>query len=352
MNKFKNLLKKTILLAILIISPILIFASEAGVIFLLIEPGSRPGGMGQAYVAQVDDGFAQFWNPGAMAFNRKNQFAGMHVNWFGALFDDMYYEYFGWNKYYPEMSGNLGVNVTFLTFGTQERRGEDNELIGTFDSFDVSAGVSYGYQHSDNLGIGVNFKYIYSQLADYEHGESTGKGNGYSFAFDIGLLQKNLFINGLNLGVNLQNIGPDISYINNAQSDPLPMNLRLGLSYRIFADDYNKLTINGDMNKLLANNDWVLKRLITAWYDDGGFMSKIERETTIFGVGGEYVYWNLLSLRAGFLYDKNGARVGPSFGAGIQHTFPNGYHAFFNYAMEQAGELTDYNHTFSIGLDF
>jgi hypothetical protein len=103
---------------------------------------------------------------------------------------------------------------------------------------------------------------------------------------------------------------------------------------------------------VLANEDFVLKRIITAWYDDGGFMSRRERESMVFSAGAEYVYWNLLSMRAGYIYDKAGSIIGPSFGAGISHTFAGRYRAFFDFAMQQAGELTDFNRTFSLGLDF
>ena len=353
MNKHSKFFKVTLLTFILVISPIIVLAnSTAAVLFLLIEPGSAPGAMGQAYVAAADDGFAQFWNPGAMAFNRKQQAALMHVNWFGDIFDDMYYEYLGYNQYYPELYGNVGYHVTFLTLGTQDRLNEQGEHIGVFSSFDVAAGASYGYQYSDNLGLGMNFKIIYSQLAPEETGFTGGKGSGLSYAFDIAMLRKNLFLNGLSWGINLQNIGPNVTYINNTQSDPMPMNFRMGFSYRAFENALNKVTVNADMNKLLANNDFIFKRLITAWYDDGGFMSKIERESTIFGVGAEYEYLKLIALRAGYMYDKGGHIMGPSFGFGLQYTFSNRWHTFFDFAMQPAGELTDYNKTFSLGIEF
>ena len=348
------IVKRTVLIFVLVLSPVLIFAnSNAGVLFLLIEPGSRPGAMGQAHVAAVDDGFAQFWNAGAMAFNRRQQLAMMHSAWLGDIFDDMYYEYLGWNRYYEELQGNLGFNITFLTLGRHELIDSGGNKLGEFSAFDIAAGVTYAYQVSDRFGTGLAFKFIYSDLAPEEQGNTGGKGRGMSYAFDFGMLYRNLlWLDGLNFGINLQNVGPNITYINNDQSDPMPMNFRMGLSYKIFEDSMNRLIVTGDMNKLLANDDFVLKRLITAWYDDGGFMSKRERESTIFGGGAEYMYWNLLSLRAGWMYDKAGSIIGPSFGIGIQHTFQSRYRVFFDFAMQQGGELVNYNNTFSLGVEF
>jgi len=349
-----NNVAKTILLGIMLIFPVCIFAvSEASCLFLLIEPSSRSGGMGQAHVAQVDDGFAGYWNPGAMAFNRKNQFAGMHTNWFSDVpgLDDIYLEYLGWNNYVQDLNGNLGFHVIYLTYGTQERTDMAGKHLGTFSSYEVAIATSYAYQVNENLGVGLTFKFILSDLSPEGTGptESGVKGRGISYAFDLGLLKKNLFIPKFDLGLNLQNIGPNITYINEAQTDALPMNLRLGVSYRVWETEYYKFTVNGDMNKLLANDDFVLARLVTAWYDDGGWQ---ELNSTIFSIGGEFLYWNLLSGRAGFIYDKAGSIIGPSFGLGITYTFYQKYKLNFDFAMQQGGEMVDYNKTFSLSVDF
>jgi hypothetical protein len=225
---------------------------------------------------------------------------------------------------------------------------DTGEQRGFFSSFDFAFGCTYSYQHSDNLGYGVTFKFIWSNLAPSGHGSDT-KGEGISFAFDVGLKRKNLFTRGLDLGVNLQNIGPNITYVDDEQSDPLPMNLRFGLSYRAIEDEFWRFTVNGDFNKLLANDDFVLQRIFTAWVDDP---LKREFESMIFSVGAELVYWDLLAMRAGYIYDKAGSFMGPSFGAGIQYTFADRYRVFIDFAMQQAGEMTNFNRTISLGLEF
>lgn len=343
-----------IIFMLLMVGPIALSAvSEAGVIFLLIEPGSRPGGMGNAYVAQADDGFANYWNPGALAFNRKTQIAGMHTNWLGDVdgIDDMYYEYLSYNQYVEDLSGNVGFHVIYLTYGEQERIDANNISDGTFESYEVAVAASYGYQYSDELGLGATFKWILSDLSPEGTGETEQnvKGRGISYAFDLGLKKKNFIFDKLDFGLNLQNIGPNITFINEEQSDPLPMNMRLGFSYRFADDEFNKFTINADMNKMLANDDMVFKRIVTAWYDDD-FNDEVE--STVFNAGAEYVYWKLLALRAGYLYDKAGSIIGPHFGAGIQYTFNDDYKLNFDFAMQEGGELTDYNKTFSLSLEF
>ncbi len=345
----KTMKRKYILLALIIaiLVPASVFAvSQSAVIFLLIEPSSRAGAMGSAYVAQVDDAYAGYWNPGAMAFNRKTQVAWMHTNWFGDVpgLDDMYVEYLAWNQYYED-TGNLGVNIIFGTWGKQDEYDEDGTYQGTFTSWEIAPAVSYGYQLDERTGVGLTFKFIYSDLAPSQGGtESTAKGKGMSYAFDIGFKRKDLFIRGLDFGCNLQNIGPNITYIDESQSDQLPLNWRMGFSYRALESKFNKLTVNADMSKVLATDtdEAFYERIFTAW---GG-------DYPIVNFGAEYVYLDLLSLRAGYIRDYSGDIIGASFGGGIHHTFKKKYKVSFDFAFQPGGGMTDYNKTFSAKLEY
>ncbi len=379
----KKITMLLIIMATLILPFTLSAVSEAGTIFLLIQPGSKPGAMGDAFVAQADDGFAGYWNTGAEAFNRKTQLGWMHSNWFGDVkeINDIYLEYVGFNKYY-EGIGNLGFNIDYLTYGSQDRTDENGDVIDSFSSYEMAIAANYAFQTSPKTGVGVAFKYIISDLSPEGTGatEQTSKGKGMSFAFDFGVKHKgvnfgqilvspyngvislynlvagtpaeysnfSIPVENLDFGLNIQNIGPDITYINDDQKDPLPMNMVLGFSYRALESKMSLFTINADINKLLANNDPVYKRIITAWTDDN---TQYEIDSTIFNVGAEYTYLHLLSLRTGYVYDKAGSIEGASFGAGIQYKITN-YMLKIDFAMQPAGDLTDYNKTFSLALEF
>jgi hypothetical protein len=177
-------------------------------------------------------------------------------------------------------------------------------------------------------------------------------------------------IEKLDFGFNLQNVGPNIVYMDEDQSDPLPMTFRMGYSYRIFDSEYSKLTVNADMSKILANDDPVLKRLFTAWTDDfntrttedgeeiddfaslNNFINSVEVKEIIFGFGAEYVYLDLLSVRAGYVMDRAGEIEGLSVGIGVHKTFSKKYKLGVDFAMQPAGGLTDYNQTYSLKLEF
>jgi len=342
-------MKSKILYIGLIITIFIPFAlnavSQATTLFLTFDPSSRAGAMGSAYVAQVDDAFAGYWNPAAMAFNRKTQFAGLHTNWLGDAkgIDDMYYEFLAWNQYFQDI-GNIGFNITFITEGKQEQTDESGDYQGTFSSWETALATSYAFQLNQNTSLGLTFKFIYSDLAPAGTGntESDVKGQGMSYAFDLGFKRKNLFIHGFDIGINFQNIGPDLTYINADQADPLPMTWKMGFSYRILESQLNKFTVNADVNKILANEDPLFKQMITGWGGDKPVLCS----------GAEYVYLDLISLRGGYFYDKSGDIIGASFGAGIHYTFSKRYKLSFDFAMQPAGGLTDYNKTISAKVEF
>ena len=77
-------MKRTAFLCMLVLLTILkpIYGqSEAGAVFLLISPGARAGGMGEAQVAVANDVYASYWNPAGLAFLEGSELAMMHVNW-------------------------------------------------------------------------------------------------------------------------------------------------------------------------------------------------------------------------------------------------------------------------------
>jgi hypothetical protein len=343
----KNIITYLTIITALLMPQFALAVSQGAPIFLLIEPGSRPGGMGSAYVAHVDDAYAGYWNTGAMAFNRKTQFAGMHSNWFGDVpgIDDMYFGYYAWNQYFEEL-GNLGFNISFMSYGKQDKTDAEGNPKGTFSSYELAAAIPYSYQLNETIGLGLSFKFIFSDLAPSGTGETeiTTKGQGMTFAFDMGFLKKNLLIRNLNYGINLSHIGPNITYINESQSDPLPMNFRMGFSYKVLDSTFNKLIVNTDMNKELANDDPVWKRFFSDW--------KGELGEIIYCTGMEYVYLDLLSLRTGYYSDRAGSIEGFAFGGGIQYVFSNRYKVGLDFAMQPAGEMTKHNKTFSAKVEF
>ncbi len=289
--------------------------STAGVIFLTIEPGARNAGMGGAGVALGADAgaTASFYNPASLALVPGKRMTGMHNKALPELADDLYYEFLG-GTYSLGEAGGLGGNITFYSYGSQVRTDGVGNNLGNIESFDMAATASYGLSVSTKLAVGGSFKLIYSNLSPVGAGAEKGDGRTFSFAIDAGLLVTDL-LPRTNIGVVLQNVGPDIVYIDRDQADPLPQNLRVGVAYRLIEAEDHRLTLVYDLYKSLAQNDAVfLTSLITAWTDDD--LSEEIRQVVHMG-GAEFVYADLLAFRVGYFYDEVGVVKYPTFGLGV-----------------------------------
>ena len=262
-----------IVLCLYIIFSTSIFAqSEAGAIFLLIAPGARAGGMGEAQVAVADDAYASYWNPAGLGFLDGTELAMMHVNWLPGLADDLYYEFLAFRRHYPTL-GTIGGHIIFLNLGEQIRTSEIGEELGTFTSYMTALSMSYSALISQDKSFGLNAKISYQHLVEIGAGSEQGKGTSTDFGFDVGYMQKNWLLNDLTLGIMVSNIGPKVSFIDPDQADPQPTNLSLGINYAIVNTEYNKLNIVYDVDKLLVASypdmDWDDNGYIGGYDEDG-----------------------------------------------------------------------------------
>ena len=180
----------SIVVALLLISgPSLNAQSEAGAIFLLISPGARAGGMGEAQVAVANDAFASYWNPAGLAFQEGSEIAFMHVNWLPNLADDLYYEFLGFRRHFPNL-GTLGGHLIYLNLGEQVRMDEYAQYQGKFTSYMMATAFSYSTKLSSTSSFGMNAKISYQHLVEIGTGSEKGKGTSTDFGFDLGYMKK------------------------------------------------------------------------------------------------------------------------------------------------------------------
>ena len=262
-----------IILSLLIVIHVPAFAqSEAGAIFLLIAPGARAGGMGEAQVAVANDAYASYWNPAGLGFLEGSELAMMHVNWLPGLADDLYYEFFAFRKKYPTL-GTVGGHLIFLNLGEQIRTSETGDELGTFTSYMSAFALSYSALISPTKSFGLNAKVSYQHLVEIGAGSEKGKGTSTDFGFDVGYLHKEWLFPNLTLGLNLSNLGPKVSFIDPDQADPQPTNLTIGLNYALVKSEFNKINVVYDVDKLLVASypdmDWDGDGYIGGFDEDG-----------------------------------------------------------------------------------
>lgn len=293
---------------------------EAAGEFLLIAPGARAGGMGEANVAVANDASAAYWNPAGLANLEKREFTFMHANWLPQFnLGDLYYDYASYVHPRPGL-GTFGLSVIYLSLGEQVRMSEGGVELGRFSSYNLAVAGSYGTKLNERLSIGMSLKYIYLKLADQGTGAERGNGSGYSVAADFGVLYRLPWISRMSVGANLSNMGPKIAFIDAAQADPIPTNLKAGLAYKLLDGEYNQLTLCWDVNKLLVvkhadgTSDSFYKSIFTAWTDQTE--RSIKRMST--SIGAEYWYNHIFALRTGYFYEDIGKRRFLTFGGGLR----------------------------------
>lgn len=205
-----------------------------GAQFLKIGIGARPIGMGGTYAGIADDVNTIYWNPAGLAQIKGKELSAQHIVWF----QEVNYEYLA----YAQPIGNLGtfgLAISYLYLDDIERRETDTDTpIDTFRAADGALTLAYGKKLSKNLLLGVNLKYIYQTIYD-----KIAQGA----AVDLGALYQ--FTSKLQVGLVAQNLGTPIEFIE--QSDPLPLNIKLGVGYKLLKD---KLTLGLDVNYPMDNN--------------------------------------------------------------------------------------------------
>ncbi len=305
--------------------------------FLLISPNSRASGMGDGGTGLADDAAALFWNPGGLGYLKGNEVSISHVPWLPQFhMSDLFYDYFNYRTDVPDWGGTLAASVTYMNLGEFVKTTEEGpEPVGTFKAFEVAATVGFGALVSDELGVGLNLRFINDRLSPVGTAQEQGDGIAYDFSVDVGALYKpktfmipfaDVDAGGLfSLGLNVSNLGPKVTYIDAAQADPLPTQFRFGLGLYPVKDDYNSLAMDIDFARLLVyrhgvTSDPFYRAIITSW--TGPSLNYVIRSFTT-SVGAEYWYGNpkLIALRLGYFYEDPtmGGRNYMTYGAGIRY---------------------------------
>lgn len=307
---------------------------ESAVPFLLISPNSRSSGIGEAGTGTADDASAIFWNPAGLAFLKGQEVSITHANWLPQFHQsDLFYDYLNYRQDIEDIGGTIGASVTYLNLGEFIRTGPGGpEEIGRFKAFEFAVTVGYATKVFDDLGIGLNLRYIHSALSPTGTDQEPGTGIARTVSVDLAAMYRPTELEipligdigkRFSAGMNLSNLGPKVTYIDKAQADPLPTDLRIGFGYKLLEDEFNEMTYSLDFSRLLVRrradgtSDPFYKALFTAWGDGSG----LRKVNTSMGI--EYWYGSprLIALRFGHFFEDPsfGNRNFWTFGAGIRY---------------------------------
>ena len=295
---------------------------EHAVVSQTIAPDARSAGMGDVGVATDPDVNSQYWNPAKYPFCISR--AGISLNytpWLRKLVNDISLAYVaGYYRIgdYSAISGSL----RYFSLGEVMTSLDDNAM--TVKPYEMSIDVAYSLMLSEKFSLAAAIRWLLSDLR-YDYTEDASPAS--AFAADLACYYNNYINIGqrecqLGIGLNISNVGSKITYFGDDRSNFLPANLRIGASLMVPINEYNRITIAADANKLLvptvpkqeegeSKQDYE-ERVKEEYFDvgsiagifksfgdaPGGF--KEELQEIQWSVGAEYTYHDQFTLRAGY----------------------------------------------------
>lgn len=285
--------------------------------FLKISPDARAAALGDAMTAtEMHSSMAMFYNPAGMARLTGQFSAGFsNTQWIADI---------SYNAVSGAVStGNYGV------FGVSLMFAEYGDLIGTIRSSNeqgfteyselglaspspsaLAIGLGYAIAITDRFSVGANVKYASQDLgqAVISAAGQTEDNKESTVAFDFGVLYNTGF-RSLNFALSVRNFSQELTYVDESFELPLTFNVGVSMNLADFTSMDPSLHALNVMVEAERPRD---------------FSEQIS-------VGGEYVFRELLSLRAGYTFPAD--EQGVSLGAGL------------NYAISNIGFGVDYAYT-------
>lgn len=340
---------------------------------LAIAPDARGGAMGDIGAATEADCNSQYWNPAKYPFNiARAGVSASYTPWLRQLVNDINLAYV--SGFYRIGDYNaLSASLRYFSLG--EVMLSDDVDAMTINPYEFAVDLAYSRMLSERFSMAVALRFIYSDVTyDYTSESKAGK----AFAADIALYRLGYFMMGnrecsFAWGLNINNIGSKITYGGDDNSEFIPTNLRLGCNFTVPFNEYNRLSLAVDANKLLvptypkqrdgeADEDYT-DRVQREYYDlspisgifksfsdaPGGF--KEEMQEVQWSVGLEYNYDDKFMIRGGYHHENEnkGNRKYITAGAGF-HMSVFTVDAAYVFAVSQSNPL-DQTMRFSLTFD-
>lgn len=303
---------------------------------LSIAPDARAGAMGDVGAATSPDVNSQYWNPSKYVFMESE--AGLSLSytpWLRQLVNDIDLAYLaGYWKIDQQQA--LSASLRYFSLGEISLTNLDGTFLKNAHPNELAVDAAYSRLLSDNLSVAATLRFIYSDL---NNGINAMGGDemypGMAVAADIASYYRTPISleNGdgtLALGLNISNIGSKISYDNFSSSNFIPTNLRIGGSFDYPMDNYNKISVSADVNKLLVptvNNMTYeeysdlspISGIFRSFSDAPGGTTEELREI-MWSLGAEYAYNNQFFVRGGYYNESQykGNRKYFTVGAGFK----------------------------------
>ncbi len=256
--------------------------------FLKIGTDARATGMGETYVAVVDDISGLQYNPAGLVLNKDNGLSFSHTQWFV----DTRVENFGGVFHFG--SNAVGLGITSLRTEDMKITTEfQPEGTGSYFRFsDIAIGLSFAKQLTSQFSFGVTVKYVEENLGALKMNTFLGDLATH-YKTGIGTTRFAVMIS--NFGAQISPTG-SVSLVggrtaNNFQKFPPPTVFKIGFAFEPWMDAKNRVTLSAQLN---SPND----------------------NAENFSFGGEYAYKDFAFVRAGYKFNVDAETF--SAGAGLK----------------------------------
>jgi hypothetical protein len=318
-------------------------AGLTGASFLKIGVGARAVALGSAYTTVRSDVNQLFWNPAGITLKEgRTQATFTYNQWIADLSHyaaGVSHDFGTWGTWgigavamgVSDIPATRDVVPSFLS-GTYTGF-VDPRTDATYDYQDMAVSLTWAYQFTDRLSMGITGKYI-SQKIDSESANAYAIDAGA--IFDIGF-------KGARIGARINNLGSDMTYY--AIGAPLPLIFSVGTSINLFEQEEQGMRFT---------------TMLDATKPQDG-------EQLLFAAG-EFQIMKYFMLRGGYKFNYSGiadkktdeitkqqvsadrTEEGYTLGGGIDYPFGN-YRMGVDYAYTQFGIL-DNVHRVTLNIGF
>lgn len=236
--------------------------------FMSITPDSRAGGMGDAGTALSPNSNSVYWNTSALSFSKmKSEVSLSYVPWLRQLTNDIHLSYLSGYVQLNKIH-TIGGSLRFFSLGEITFTDASGNVIRDDKPSEFELTGAYAFRLADKLSIGLNGKFAYSNLTG---GLTVGGVNTKPGVVGAADLSFSYYNDDAKIGrldgiytfaVTFNNIGNKVAYSELSKRDFIPMNMKIGNSFKAEFDRYNHVTFAVDLQKLLVPTPGITKSTV------------------------------------------------------------------------------------------